>query len=691
MLSVKNKHQFDYKIKFQDEGHKYWINGDNKNVISVTEFYKKFFPEFETKSDEIINAIINSEKYKDPDYKYHNMSAEAIKKSWKNIGNEASDLGKQLHKDIEDFYNSREEHFENDNEIVSKQFAQFYEDHKHIKIYRTEWLVFVEKLKLAGAIDAVFKNEDGTYSIYDWKRSKEIKYESEDDGKYPFEHLPNVNFSHYSLQLNIYREILEKYYDFRIKDMFIIVFHPNNEGGKYQKIKIEKMEREVRFLFEYRKNEINKIEFEIKNVEEEKTNMFTILSDKQKEAYTAMIKRENVLLTGRAGSGKSMLIKMFYKEHRFSRTIAITSTTGVSALLIGGTTLHSYLGIGLGKDEVDALYMKILSNSKLTKKWRDLDVLIVDEISMMSPELFDKLEQLARLLRKNSAPFGGIQLVLVGDFLQLPCVSSDEFCFQSKTWDKCISKVIYLSEIFRQDDVTFQNCLNEIRIGELSEHTIEVLQSRVGVELKNEFGIIPTKIYSLNRNVDKENEKELNKLFVKDPDLEFFEYELEFNILDKKRYKVLQEKISKICIAPQTLQLCVGAQVMLLYNIDLECGLANGSRGVIMRFQDDLPVVKFLNGIERMIDFQDWKLEEQGETLMIISQIPLKVAYACSVHKTQGITLDYAIIDLNDVFEYGQAYVALSRVKTLQGLSLKNFIPEKIFAHPAALKFYKRL
>ena len=691
MLSVKNKHPLDYKIKFQDEGHKYYINGDNNNVISVSEFYKKFFPDFNSKSNEIINAIINSDNYKDPDYKYYNMTFEEIKNSWEDLGKEASELGKRMHNNIEDFYNSEEQHFENENEFICKQFAQFYEDHKHMEIYRTEWFIFVEKLKLAGAIDAVFKNDDGTYSIYDWKRCKEIKYDSEEKGTYPFEHLPNVNFSHYSLQLNIYRNILEKYYNFSIRDMYLIVLHPNNKLNKYQKIEIKKMDREVKFLFDYRKNEINKIEIENNIKSKEEINMFNILSDKQKEAYTSMLKRENIMLTGMAGSGKSMLIKLFYKENRFSRNIAITSTTGVSALLIGGTTLHSYLGIGLGKDEVDALYMKILNNSKLTKKWRDLDVLIIDEISMMSPDLFDKLEHLARLLRKNKAPFGGIQLILVGDFLQLPCVSSDEFCFQSKTWDKCVDKVIYLSEIFRQDDSNFQKCLNEIRVGELSEQTIEVLQSRVGFELKNEFGIIPTKIYSLNRNVDKENEKELNKLFEKDPELEFFEYELEFNILDKKRYKVLQEKISKICIAPQTLQLCIGAQVMLLYNIDLECGLANGSRGVVIRFQNDLPVVKFLNGVERLVDFQDWKLEEQGETLMVVTQIPLKVAYACSVHKTQGITLDYAIIDLNDVFEYGQAYVALSRVKTLKGLSLKNFIPEKIFAHPTALKFYKRL
>jgi len=217
-----------------------------------------------------------------------------------------------------------------------------------------------------------------------------------------------------------------------------------------------------------------------------------------------------------------------------------------------------------------------------------------------------------------------------------------------------------------------------------------MLKTRVNIELKNEHGIIPTKIYSLNVDVDNENQKELDKLSSKNTNLEFFEYELEANIL-KKNLKFVDEKIKKNCVAPQNLQLCIGAQVMLLYNIDLEMGLANGSRGVITKFEDNLPVVKFINGVECSIDYQEWVIEENGEKIISITQIPLKVAYAITVHKSQGLTIDFAELDLSDIFEYGQAYVALSRVKNLEGLSIKNLNIRKIIANKKAVEYYENL
>ena len=173
---------------------------------------------------------------------------------------------------------------------------------------------------------------------------------------------------------------------------------------------------------------------------------------------------------------------------------------------------------------------------------------------MFSPELFDKLELLARKLRYNERPFGGIQLILTGDFLQIPCIGTEEICFEAKSWDKCIKYSIYLTEIFRQNDNIFQKCLNEVRIGKLSKESIDILNSRVNKKLTNSSGIFPTKIYSLNKDVDKENQKELDKLCLNNKDLEFFEYELQFDIL-KKNLKFVDEKIKKNCIAPQNLQL----------------------------------------------------------------------------------------------------------------------------------------
>jgi ATP-dependent DNA helicase PIF1 len=531
----------------------------------------------------------------------------------------------------------------------------------------------------------VFENDDSTLSIYDWKRSKDISIKSfnNETGKYPLDNVLDANYYHYSLQLNLYKRILEKYYDKKIKEMFLVVLHPNNSN--YEKINILNMEKEIDLILQFRLNEFKK---ENNNTSMEIESLK--LSEKQKDALNKIIKGYNVFLTGAGGVGKSLIVKLFYDAYKDSQNIGITSTTGISSILIGGTTLHSFLGIGLGKDSVESLYLKIKKKAYMYKRWRDLNTLIIDEISMLSPHLFDKLELLARKLRYNELPFGGIQLILTGDFLQLPCVETDEFCFEAKSWDKCVKYSIYLTEIFRQQDILFQTCLNEVRIGKLSKKSIDILKSTINKDLFNSCGILPTKIYSLNIDVDKENQKELNKLCLKNKDLEFFEYELEVNLL-KNNLKFVDEKIKKNCIVPQNLQLCIGAQVMLLYNINLEIGLANGSRGIITNFEDNLPVVKFINGVECPIDYQEWIIEENGEKIISITQIPLKVAYAITVHRSQGLTIDFAELDLSDIFEYGQAYVALSRVKNLDGLSIKNLNIKKIFANKKAIKYYENL
>ena len=679
MLSEKNHHPNDIKIKFQDEGHKYWINGSDKDVISTTTFIHKFFSEFET--DKIINNILKSEEYNNPDYKYYNMSFNNIKELWSNNAKIASESGTKLHKDIENFYNKIE--VENDS-VEFKQFLDFYNEYNQnsLEIYRTEWLIYDEMLKITGSIDAVFTHPDGTLSIGDWKRSKEIKYNSYGKfGKFPLNHIPDTNYYHYSLQLNMYRKILEKFYNKKVKDMFLIVLHPDNQYGKFMKIDIPKMDNEIDLILDHRKKEI----------ENKKQEEFT-LSEKQQFAYELLKKGNNIFLTGPGGSGKTQLIKKFYREYRYAKNIGMTSTTGISALLIGGSTLHSYLGIGLGKEDVELLYLKIKNRKKNLKKWLELDVLIIDEVSMLSPILFDKLELLARKLRCNQLPFGGIQLILTGDMLQLPCVNSTNFCFEAKTWSICIKpeNIIYLKEIFRQDDTIFQECLNEIRVGNPSEKTIDILKTRINADLKNEHGILPTKIYSLNKDVEMENEKELDKLLLKNKDLEFFRYELTYDVL-KKNMLYVEEIVKKACNAPQILEICIGAQVMLIYNIDTEMGLVNGSRGVVVNFNDGLPVVKFLNGLELLIDYNTWSVEEDGESILNILQIPLKVAYSCSIHKIQGITLDYVELDMKNIFEDGQAYVALSRARKLEGLCIKNFDEKKIFSNKKAVEFYKKL
>lgn len=431
--------------------------------------------------------------------------------------------------------------------------------------------------------------------------------------------------------------------------------------------------------------ELEKLKYKIMS-EQLKTDIN--LNKKQSESYNRMANGESIFLTGAAGAGKTACLKLFIKVYKSEKIMGVTSTTGISALLFGGVTLHSFLGIGLGKGSVEAMNKKINTRPHLKKRWRELEVLIIDEISMLSPVLFDKLEALARRVRRNEEPFGGIQLILSGDFLQLPCIGSDDFCFESDTWTRCVEHTIYLTEIMRQKDVEFQECLNNIRVGLLPKKTRKLLKTRLGIELKNDYGIKPTKLFSTNFSVDYINNKELDALAEEDPD--FYEYNMEIIVYSgvKNRDYVI-EKYKKSCNAPEMLQLCVGAQVMLLYNMDTEGGLVNGSRGVISGFVGDVPMVKFLNGRELLVDHHVWESEENGQKILRVIQIPLKLAYALTIHKSQGCTLDYAEIDLSNTFADGQAYVALSRVKNLDGLCILEIDYDKIKANEKAVAFYK--
>ena len=384
------------------------------------------------------------------------------------------------------------------------------------------------------------------------------------------------------------------------------------------------------------------------------------------------------------------VIKMFMKVYQHSRQIAVTSTTGTSALLLNGTTVHSYLGIGYGNGTVKSIVEKICSWSWLKKRWIELDCLFIDEISMMDPEVFDKLEEIARIVRRSVAPFGGIQIVLSGDFLQLPCVGSNNFCFEAKCWNKCIKQTVYLNEIMRQGDNIFQEVLNKIRVGKIDTEVKTVLNSRIGVKLNNEYGIKPTGLYSHNSDVDLINDEELDILA--SDGRQFYEYKMETVVYSGVTNKTAAlEKFKKYCTAPEILQLCVGAQVMLLKNLDIPNGLANGSRGVVTSFVSDIPKVRFLNGEERIVEQNVWEIEENDKKILRAQQIPLKVAYAISIHKSQGCSLDYAEIDLSCVFEYGQSYVALSRVKSLEGLSIIDINYDYIQAHPKATAYYESL
>jgi ATP-dependent DNA helicase PIF1 len=416
----------------------------------------------------------------------------------------------------------------------------------------------------------------------------------------------------------------------------------------------------------------------------------------QQEAMDCLENGMNVLITGPAGSGKSKVIEDFYnssiKNMKYYQkgSIVKTSTTGSSALLIGGFTLHSYLGIGLGKADVSTLISNIRKNKTIRERWTRLKTLIIDEVSMLSAELLDKLDDIGKTIRKDYMHiFGGIQIVLVGDFCQLPIIGSTKFCFESERWNDIVEHVIYFKEIIRQNDPVYQKCLNEIRMGECSIETIEILASRMNAKTGGK-DVEPTMLYSRKADVERINTENFDKLIEDGKEVKTYKatYMTEGK-MTKANVETYMEKLDKSCPAENNLKLCIGAQVMIIAN-NSEEKVVNGSRGVISGFDGEQPIIKLIDGREINIEKHTWSMEVSDNKIIKKIQYPIKLAYAITIHKSQGMTLDCVETDIgNSVFEYGQVYVVLSRVKSLDGLSLKKFSSKKIKIHPKVKEFYK--
>jgi len=315
----------------------------------------------------------------------------------------------------------------------------------------------------------------------------------------------------------------------------------------------------------------------------------------------------------------------------------------------------------------------------------------------MNASFFELIENVARLVRGNERSFGGIQVLLLGDFYQLPPVSKEEedsrYCFESERWAEVIHEKIILNEIMRQKDPIFQKVLSEVRVGRMSDETIKIIQSRIGIEPDLSSGIIPTMLYSTKKSVDKINKTEFAKLT--DPNVIEYEtlYEIEGERITKMReddFLRYQEIIDKENNYEKILQLSIGAQVMLLKNIDQEKGLVNGSRGVVIGFDSrDLPQVKFVNQEVETIDRHDYTYEISSVTNIIARQIPLALAWCSTIHKSQGQSLDCVKINIGKgIFEYGQSYVALSRARNLEGLFIEEFEPSKVKVNPKVSDFF---
>lgn len=392
----------------------------------------------------------------------------------------------------------------------------------------------------------------------------------------------------------------------------------------------------------------------------------------------------NVFFTGSAGTGKTALLKHIIEKEVPLNGTYITASTGRAAVMISGRTLHSFAGIGLGKESVDVLKTRVSRNSAYRNRWRNCRVLIIDEISMIDAELFDKIEEIARYMKASEKPFGGIQLIVTGDFLQLPPVgkigSSPRFTFMAKSWRPCFRSVILLNKIFRQSDTEFVKILQEIRVGKLSDKGARMLRARVRAKLDCKNKVLPTKLYPYRRTASEEN---LRKLKLLDGDNVTYFGRSEGNASALKI-------IMKSCPVGYELKLKLHAQVMLVKNLDITKGLCNGSRGVIVGFADGYPEVQFENKRTLTIRSEKWEIKEGGRAIAAFTQIPLILAWALTIHKCQGMTVDKAVMDLSSAFECGQAYVCLSRVRSLEGLCLEEFAEESIFANKTAIKFYKQ-
>ncbi len=360
--------------------------------------------------------------------------------------------------------------------------------------------------------------------------------------------------------------------------------------------------------------------------------------------------------------------------------IHLTASTGIAAVNINGQTLHSWSGIGLGLLPAN----KITFSGKVISRVKFAKVLAVDEISMISAITFDLVNDVCKLIRKNDKPFGGIQIVLFGDFYQLPPVNGD-FCFNSKAWTELKLSSMILKKVFRQSDEVFVGLLNNIRHATLSSEDIALLTERVGQKCMDP--IQPTKLVSHNDQADRINKFELDKI---QTNVHTF----------KARYKGTDqlkiEFLKKNCVAYDIIDLKIGSHVMMLRNTYAESGIINGSVGIIKDIST-YPVVMFENGVELTIVPEVWALERYDDisqklvTEASIEQIPLIFSWAITIHKSQGMTLNKIRCDLSKVFTHGQSYVALSRVKTLEGLYIDDIDFNKIKTSEMIVDFYSNL
>jgi hypothetical protein len=413
----------------------------------------------------------------------------------------------------------------------------------------------------------------------------------------------------------------------------------------------------------------------------------------QTTALKLLKSSRNVFITGSAGTGKTYLLNEFITYLKARKIIpTIVAPTGIAASHLKGHTIHSFFSLGI-REEIDEGFIRFLLDKRyLKKKFDKVKVLIIDEVSMVSPGIFSAMDKILQAFKRNNQPFGGVQVVVSGDFFQLPPVSTNfrspnntqekRFAWQSPSWKACDFRTCYLEKKYRQNDDVLITILNEIRTASVSAQSHAVIESCFDKELNLEYE--PTKLYTHNIDVDRINNQELAKL--KTP-IQIFFY------TSKGSQKNI-EKIFASSLVMEELNLKKGAVVLFIKN-NLEKGYINGTTGMVIGFDrenDNIPLVKTAEGRIIRADYEDWAIEdEDGTVIAKVSQIPLRLAWAITIHKSQGMTLDAAQIDLSKTFESGQGYVALSRLKHIDGLRLMGLNDKALEVDPLILHIDPRI
>lgn len=410
-----------------------------------------------------------------------------------------------------------------------------------------------------------------------------------------------------------------------------------------------------------------------------------------------ILKHENLFITGYAGTGKSYILNKLKKRFK----IDVTSTTGLAAVNVQGQTIHSWAGVGICNKPVEEVVEKILKRASLKKQILNCKILAIDEISMLDAKTFDYIDTVLRTLKDPAKPFGGIQVLLFGDFFQLPPVQKENgFCFESNCWHDLDLKTIFLEKIYRQTDEQFIKSLNNMRLNRLTDEDLRLFYDREVNYDTSDSDILH--IFSTNREADSYNTRRFNAV-----DSEVYKFpsidkihrkksEIEFDKAKPNekltKFDIMTwEMFDKCCKAPYVLELKKNCKVMLLKNLDFKKGLINGSTGTVLELEADNVLIQFDNGVEESIPKHVFEAYRDGEVVVSREQYPIRLAYGITIHKSQGMTLDKLIVDCNRIFECGQAYVALSRIRSIDGLYLKSFNPKKVTVSEQVVRFYESL